>query len=338
MLPSSYSMWVLGSTSCIILLFLVDIHTGKLGIGYRDILEVLFSYKENDPLVSTIVVDIRLPTALLAIISGGALSIAGCQLQTVFNNNLASPYTLGLSSAAALGASIIILDLLPSFSMLGDAYMVSIASFLCCMLTAGLVSYMAKVLFSQPHSIILIGVAAKIFLDGLVQLCMFIGTDTQVSSMVFLSMGALSRATVAKAMTICLLTVLPVLFLFRYALYADVIKIGDVYAKSLGVCPKTYKERSIFCVCVLTASVVSVTGPIPFVGMMAPNIARLFSGFSHRRLLLSSMLIGILITQVTSILSQRISPGIHMPISLVLAVFGAPFFCFVTVRKKKRLC
>ncbi len=331
------NLYIFISFVVIFILFLCDISCGACDVSLLDFITTFCGHNAQGEMVEMIW-GLRYPAALMAIISGALLSVTGCQLQNILNNRLADSYTLGLSSAATLGCSFVVLGFLNT-SGTNDIYIINIASFAVSLLCGLFIIYMSHSFTLHSHAIILIGVAVKIFLDGLVHVGFILGSDQDVASIIFLSMGSLQRATPGKIIMVLILAIFPLLWFFKFSLNTEMLQIGKDHSRAMGVCPKKHVIYSIICVCILVASVISVVGPIPFVGLIAPNLARTLPWWSsHRGQLLSSMIWGVILIQLASLSARLILSYSHIPIYITMSVIGGPCLIFFILKGRGLLC
>ncbi|RKZ24251.1 iron ABC transporter permease [bacterium] len=270
----------------------------------------------------TILLDIRLPRMLMVVLAGFSLSLSGATLQGMFRNPLVSPYLLGVASGAAFGAS---LGFLFSFPY----PLIALLSF-----TFSLLAVFAALSISRsPLTLLLAGIAVSSFFSSLTSILQFLMTKEKLSGVVFWIMGGFSRVSM-KAVWLTLPAVfLSSLFILLSSWRVDILSLPEDETLSLGVDP--VKIRAVFVIlCSLcVSSAVCFTGPIGWIGLIAPHIARILSGPSHRRLIPASMLLGGSLLLLADIVS-RLPSGVEVPTGVVTALAGAPFLIFLLRRKR----
>lgn len=314
--------------------FLADVASGPSSLGIGDLLTSLWAPEQLTAGERVILWDMRLPFAVMAVLVGAALGWAGAEIQTALNNPLASPFTLGISGAATLGAaSAIVLDL--SFIGLPQSTLIPVLAFVfalgCCLVIQAVASrYNASI-----EMIVLFGIAVFFTMNALVALLQFYADADTVQQIVFWTLGSVTRADwqkitlVAGAMVICL----P--FALRQVWALTALRAGEMQARSLGFDIKRLRMAVLLRVSLLTGVAVAFVGEIGFVGLVGPHIARLLVGEDHRFYLPGSALAGALILSLASILSKSLLPGVILPIGIVTALVGVPLFMALILRRHR---
>ncbi len=278
-----------------------------------------------------IIFKIRLPRVLLAIFAGGVLSFVGATLQGLLENPLCDPYILGIASGATFGISLSFL--FGSFSY----FFIPIFAFAFSLISLFFVYILATISGRiQKLSLILSGVLVSFLFSSLSILVMVL-SKKQLSQIIYLIMGNLSLLFTPLTLWIFLLTVVISIFLlfllFSYAKELNILATGEEQAVSLGV-DITNLTKVVFIISsLLVGFVVSFVGSISFVGLVVPHLARLFFGFDHRKLLPASFLFGASLLLVSDIFARTIAP-VELPLSVITAIFGVPFFLYL-LRKLK---
>jgi iron complex transport system permease protein len=279
----------------------------------------------SDPTYRVIVWQIRLPQALMAILVGAALGLAGAEMQTCLNNPLASPFTLGVSSAAALGAALtLIFDW--RLPWIPAQYTLVASAFLCAVLCAFLLDQVARKASIGSTGIVLFGIALVFTFNALLSLAQLVANAAALQDLIFWMMGSLARTDWAKLslMAIALLVVLP--FSMRAAWQLTALRFGDHRATSFGVDTARVRRYALLRVSVLAALAVALVGVIGFIGLVAPHIARKLWGEDHRWYLPASACIGSVILIGASIAAKLISAETVIPVGIVTTLVGIPFF------------
>ncbi|MEW6724398.1 MAG: iron ABC transporter permease [Bacillota bacterium] len=306
---------------------------GSVSLSPSQLWSALIRAPQADPITQVILWQLRLPRVLLAMLVGGALSVAGATFQGLFRNPMADPYIIGASSGAALGATLAIalsLDFLifglspiPVMAFLGSLLAVSIAYYLA--KTGGRVSML---------SMLLAGVAISSLFSALVSLCIFL-SGGQLSHVLFWMMGGLSRASwryIAISIPYLALGLGVVLY---YARQLDAMLLGDETAVHLGINIDQLRRQLVMAATLLTAAAVAVSGTIGFVGLIVPHLVRLLLGPRHVRVLPVSALAGALILLLADLVARTIISPAELPVGLVTALAGAPFFLYI-LRSRQR--
>lgn len=312
--------------------FLLDLVTGPSALTPMQVLGGLVSPDSLSPPQLAIVWQVRLPYALMAVLVGAALSLAGAEMQTILNNPLASPFTLGVSSAASFGAALAIVMGL-SLPFVPQEWMVPINAFLFAFGSVLLLQMMARLRSSGVETVVLLGIALVFAFNALVALVQFISSQEALQQLVFWSMGSLSRATWnhVGVLAVVLAGVTPFSLLAAGRLTS--LRLGEDRARSFGVDVGRLRFLSLLRVSLLAATSVAFAGTIGFIGLVGPHMARLLLGEDHRFLLPASLCCGALVMSLASVASKTLVPGALMPVGIVTAIVGVPVFLFLIFRK-----
>lgn len=318
----------------IIVFFLLDLMTGPSWLTVNEVIVALFFPETVSPANEVIVWEVRLPVALMALIVGASLGIAGAEMQAILDNPLADPYTLGISSAAGLGAS---LAIVLGVGVKGTGvFLVPLNAFVFSFLSCLLIYYVAKTRSSDKGTIVLTGIALLFLFQSSIALLQYMASNQQMAAILFWMFGSLSRATLANA-GICAAILIVIFAVFASdAWKLTALKLGDNKAKSLGVDVEKLRRKSLFCVSLITATAVSFVGTIGFIGLVGPHMARILVGDDQRFFLPLSALMGAMILSIASTLSKVIIPGSLFPIGIVTSFIGVPFFLSLILKNKNR--
>ena len=336
--------WIMGALSlATILLGLVCLHFGAQPIGLGEIAQILLraiggeeSDREAIGATGTILMQVRLPRVLLGFLVGCCLASVGVALQALLRNPLADPYVLGVSSGAALGASLAVL-----FGI-GTTFLAASALPACGFaggLVALLVVYrMAATYERLPiHSLLLAGVILNAIFSALMMFITSIMDPNRSFGMMAWLMGTLTAPAYPILMMLSLYLLAGLFLLFRQARVLNILALGEESARSLGVDTERAK-RSLFVVsALLTGAVVSVSGMIGFVGMVIPHAVRLAIGADHRLLLPASALVGGMFLMGADTLARTLLSPAEIPVGIITALAGGPFFVYLLVWRKDRL-
>ncbi|MCK0744584.1 FecCD family ABC transporter permease [Chromohalobacter nigrandesensis] len=321
-------------TMALCLSLCVDLALGPARYGLGEVVTALFMPDNVSQSVRVVLWEIRMPVALMALVVGASLSIAGAQMQTILSNPLASPFTLGISAGASFGAALALafgVSLVPA----AVDYIIPINAFVMAMLTAGAIHLLSMRRGVTIETIVLLGIAMVFIFNSLMALIQFFASQQAVSAVVFWTMGSLTKATWPKLWIAVgvLAVILPLLARRGWALTA--MRLGDAKAESLGVNPRALRLEVLVLVSLLAAISVAFVGTIGFIGLVGPHIARLLLGEDQRFFLPGSALCGALILSVGSVLSKIILPGTIIPIGIITSLVGIPFFLFLVLNHKK---
>lgn len=277
---------------------LLDFMLGPSGLPLQSLWQTLTDPASADPGTRAIVWDIRLPYAVMAIIVGLALGLAGAEMQTILNNPLVSPFTLGVSSAAAFGAALaIVLGIgLPGIP---GQWFISANAFIFALLAALLLDGITR--WTRCASgVILFGIALVFTFNALVSMLQFIANEDTLQGLVFWTMGSIDRASRSKVAILLVATALVMPLSLRSAWKLTALRLGEDRAISFGINVRRLRLTTLLRISILSALSVAFVGPIGFIGLVAPHIARMLFGEDHRFYLPASALIG-----------AWCSPGLH---------------------------
>jgi len=316
--------------------FLLDLVTGPSSLTAGQVLQELWQRGTLSVPQSTIVWELRLPQAAMAFLVGAALSLSGAEMQTMLNNLLASPFTLGVSSAASFGAALAII-MGVSLPFISGDWMVPLNAFLCAFGSILLLEAISRRRAAGTNTVVLFGIALVFTFNALVAFIQFVSSQEALQQLIFWSMGSLSRANWVSvyAMLAVLLLMFP--FSMHAAHSMTVLRLGEDRARSFGVNVARLRFMSLLRISLLSGTAVAFVGTIGFIGLVGPHIARLMLGEDHRFLLPASLLTGGLIMSLASALSKILVPGVLLPVGIVTSIIGVPIFVILIFRKPGRL-
>ena len=282
-----------------------------------------------------IILDINAPRVGIGIFVGMGLAVAGCAMQAVCRNPLASPYILGLSSGASVGAAVSMLFAIPLIPL---AIVTPVLAFVTCFATMILVYSMSRVGgHVRTESLILSGVAVSSLLSAIVSFLTFIAGD-KLEGIVFWSMGSLSNAEWSEILFVAPIIVMCGLLLITQAKGLNAMMLGDLHAMDLGIDVKRTRLLVLILSTAIVASAVSFTGVIGFIGLVIPHVLRILLGPDNRVIMPLSMFAGASFILICDFLSHVIAPYYGtLPIGVVTALIGAPLFIYLLLRRKKEV-
>ena len=324
-----------GLTLAALVALLVDIASGPSMLGLLDVFRGLLNPEGIDAGTRVIIEDIRLPYALMAVVVGACLGLAGAEMQTVLNNPLASPFTLGVGAAATLGASLVIAF---NISVLGLAahVLLPLSAFVFAAAASLLILVLSRTLGASVHAVVLFGIALLFGINAVVGLIQFMADAESVQQIVFWTMGSLARASLDKVAIVALVLALCLPFSLRNAWAMTLLRSGEEQARSLGIRVERMRLVVLMRVSLLTAAAMCFVGEIGFIGLVAPHIARLMLGEDHRFLLPGSALAGAVLLSLSSIASKLLVPGVVLPVGIVTALVGIPLFITLIIGRSRR--
>jgi len=279
-----------------------------------------------------IIWNIRLPRIFASLLIGGMLSIAGVTYQGILKNPMADPFILGISSGAALGATIGIVSKI-SFSILGLDF-ISIAAFIGAVSVIFIVYNIAKINNDVPVTTLLLsGVAMSQFLTAILSILMLL-FDRDLNKIILWTMGSLSGQGWDSILNILPYGIIGIVVLVYFSSDMDILLLGDESAKNLGVETDKVKKIVLITASIVTAAAVSVSGIIGFVGLIVPHIVRIFVGPKHIKLVPISFITGGVLMVICDTIARSIIPQ-EIPVGIITAIFGGPFFIYLLKKRKE---
>ncbi len=315
--------------ACVILAVVVLLFGGE-SLSFEEWKEVCLNVKNhflhNEELssLSIIILEIRLPRVILALLVGASLSGSGVVMQTIFRNPLVDPFLLGISSGAMLGVAMAIAVVESNIAIL---------AFLGAILASLAVLAMNRVLGNSVLSLVLSGVVLSAFLSALAGAIKFFVIPQKAQAIVVWLLGSLSLSSYKDCLIAFIglsLGFIP-LFLLRWRI--NLLSLSDAQSLSLGINPVLLRSLCLVCVSVASALAVSVSGTIGWIGLVIPHVARLFFGANLQKLLLSSLLMGAFFLLLADVVAKTITPY-DLPVGIATSVLGAPFFLWLLFRTR----
>jgi iron complex transport system permease protein len=286
-----------------------------------------------DPREISIVWLLRLPRVLLAFLVGGSLAMSGAVVQSILKNQLASPFILGVSSGASLGASLVMLTGF-AIPLVGGLTLPTIG------FLSGLFTVYIVILFSSKldktmsnNTIILFGMVFSLFVNALLTTLMALFRE-ELKNLITWQMGSFALKGWSYVRAMLPFFIIGTLGIIRYTKEMDILTFGDDQAKSVGVETEKVRKWLFVFSTVLTGAAVSLSGTIGFVDLIAPHVARRFVGSNHRYVIPMSFVLGGSLTVVTDLIARTIVSPSELPVGAITALIGAPFFAWVYFRKK----
>ena len=308
----------LASWSLVAPLFLLDVMVGPSSLGLP-----------SGELGRVVLWSIRLPVALAALLGGASLALAGSLIQTILDNPLASPYTLGISAGAAFGAALAYVfgvSLLGSYSVVTNAFAFAI-------LTSVIVFALSKAKGMSAESLVLAGIAINYLFHSLLAFSEFVASEEALQAVVFWTFGSLYKATWGK-LTVLASALVPSFFVaLALSWRLSALKAGEEVARGAGVDVGKLRALSFVLASLLTATVVCYFGIIAFVGLVAPHLARMIVGEDQRFSLVASAAAGSALLLAADVASKTVVWGAIVPIGIVTSFVGVPFFLFLMLRR-----
>lgn len=312
----------------------VDVALGPSTFALADVLRGLWAPQSLPAAQQVILWEVRLPYAVMAVLVGASLGLAGGEMQTALNNPLASPFTLGVSAAAAVGASGAVVGGL-SLIAWGENMAVPLCAFAGAACATGLIQWLAWRQGASVETVVLFGIALLFSFEALLWLLQYLADSNALQQIVFWSMGSLGRATWVKIAIVGSVLALCLLWSARQAWALTALRAGEDQARSFGVPVERLRMLTLLRVSLLAATALSFVGTIGFVGLVGPHMARMLLGEDHRYYLPGSALAGALMLSLASILSKALIPGVVLPIGIITALVGVPLFMALVLRGRR---
>ncbi len=306
----------------VIALMFAGLCVGSVRIELAEIISALFG-RDVPQQIAVIVIDIRLLKAITALLAGVALSISGLQMQTLFRNPLAGPYVLGLSSGASLGVALLLLAGAGSALGIAGAAMAGAAAVMGVLL-------LVNERVSNVMTLLILGILFSSAIGSVVQILQFVSDEQALKSYVVWTMGSLSEVTSQQLVILAICVIIGLLLSVFTLKQLNLIELGDSFASSLGVNLRLSRFLLLASTTLLAGSVTAFCGPIGFIGMAVPHIARgIFRTADHRVLVPASALCGAAILIACDLLSRLFL----VPVNAVTSLAGIPVIIYVVMRK-----
>jgi iron complex transport system permease protein len=328
-------------TLSLLLVLVLNISLGSVSIPIKDVFNSLIGGHSSKETWDYIIVNYRLPKAITAILVGMALAISGLLMQTLFRNPLAGPDVLGLSSGASLGVATVILGagFLPPFlaSFLLSSYGIILASSLGSFLVLLAVLSVSQSL-KNTMAILIVGLMFGSLTSAIVGTLTYFSSAEQLQKFAFWSLGNLGNLTWSSIVILSICVVIGLFLSLLNIKSLNALLLGENYARSMGMNYKKTLLIIIFATSLLTGSITAFAGPIAFIGLAVPHIAKLvFQTSNHTILFWSTLLLSSIIMLICDSFSQLPGSDVTLPINAVTSMFGAPIVIWLLIRKRKMM-
>jgi iron complex transport system permease protein len=314
-----------------------DLVVGAGTLTLPQVLAGLISPSTVDPTTRVVLWDIRAPVTFVAALTGISLALSGSLMQTVLNNQLAEPFTLGISSAAGFGAALAIVfqaSIAGAASWLPPDLFVAANAFVFSLLTVIIIGVLARRSGMGIETVTLLGIAVHFIFSALLAFVQYVADPDQLQTLVFWMLGSLLRATWTKVAINAgiLVLVLPILLSQAWSLTA--LRGFSGQAVVLGIRVERLRFAMLLAAALLAGSATATIGIVGFVGLVAPHMARMLVGEDQRLSLPVTAACGMLVLTLSSLVSKLILPGVVLPIGMVTALLGIPFFLAQILRNR----
>lgn len=317
---------------------IVAVNVGSVSLEIKDILssicgKIFFTDSISEEFTSIIIWELRLPRIFMAIVIGMGLAIAGTVLQGILKNPLASPYTLGIASAAGFGASLAIIT---GVGLLGVQNLgIIVNAFIFALLSSLVVLGLAKIKRATPESLVLAGVAMMFLFSAMTSLLQYMGTEEEVTAVVFWLLGSLSKVTWFNVGIISIVVFATFPLFMKYAWDFNALTAGDETAESLGINTAKVRVLGLALASLVTASAICFVGTIGFIGLVSPHISRMIVGGDHRFLFPTSCLIGAILLLAADTAARTILSPLILPVGILTSFLGVPLFVYLIIKSRK---
>lgn len=320
-----------------VLMCFVCIFTGSASMSLKEGVAALFG--RGDSADVRIIRGIRIPRVLAAVIAGAGLSVSGLIMQTVLNNSMASPSTLGVSNAAVFGANLSIIvfaggylstgNNLSGYTAGANPYATGLMAFLFAVASVLLILGLCRLRAFSPNAVVLSGIAIGSVWTAATSVLQFYATDVGLSAAVIWNFGDLGRATYETNLIMLAAVLAGSIFFLLMSWRYNAMLSGEAAAKTMGIRVELLRFGSLLASSVITAVCVSFLGIIGFVGIICPHIVKKLLGQDHRLAIPASLLTGSLLLLIADAVSRNLGRGSALPVGAVTSLLGAPFFIFI---------
>jgi iron complex transport system permease protein len=320
-----------------VILFVLDIFLGSIQISPENVLHALFS--DADKGLELIIFKFRIPKAITALVVGIALSVSGLQMQTVFRNPMAGPYVLGISSGASLGVAFVILGFSSHLSLSAIQGFGNWAIVAASWIGAGLVMIiimMISMRVSDIMTVLILGIMLSSGISAIVSIMQYFSNETMLKAYVIWTMGSLGNLTSQQLGVLLISTAAGVLMTFFSVKMLNALLLGDSYATSIGLNVRFARFVIFSGTSILAGSVTAFCGPIGFIGIAVPHLARIyFRSSDHKILVPATILIGGAIMLISDIISQLPGSDTVLPVNSVTSLVGIPVVIWIIFRNRR---
>jgi iron complex transport system permease protein len=325
----------------VLLLFMIilDLMTGAVKIPAHKLIGILFGTADESPVWETILFDFRIPKALTAILAGSALSVSGLQMQTVFRNPLAGPDVLGVTAGASLGVAMVVMGFGDFFLLHNLSYLGNWTQIIAAWAGAGMVLLLIMFVSLRVRDIMTILILGILFggaASAVVNILQYFSQQSVLKAFVIWSMGSLGSLTGIQLRVLAISVSTGFLLTLLTLKVLNALLLGETYARSLGVNIKQARFLVFLSTSILSGSIAAFCGPIAFVGIAVPHVARLiFNTSNHNVLIPASLMLGSILMLLADIITQMPGSGVLLPINSVTALLGIPVVIWVIVYNRR---
>ncbi len=334
---SKYLIIYLSLTFLLTVLFILDISLGSIGVKFKDVINILLGNEAENVLAASVIKDIRLPRAIGAMLSGAALSLAGLLMQIFFQNPIVDPFVLGVSSGATMVVGIVTLTGITLGLSAQSPYILVIAA----LIGSSLVMFLITGIASRVKNIItllVIGLMVGYLCSAIINILVAFAEKESIRNFVVWTMGSFSGFTWDRVLILSIISI-PMMFASLFiSKPLNALLLGERYAKTMGVKIKPFRLTLISLSSLLTGIVTAFAGPVAFIGLAVPHLARLsFSTDDNRILIPGAIILGATLTTFCDLLARLLLSPIELPISAVTSFVGAPIVIYLLMKRRENL-
>jgi len=335
----TYSKQFILLSFLLVVFFFINISLGSVSIPFKEIVKTLTGGISTNESWETIILNFRLPKAISAILVGSGLSICGLLMQTLFRNPLAGPFVLGISSGASLGVALLILgsSIFGGFLLNASVsnWSLPIAASLGAFLVLSAVIIAANKV-RNTMSILIIGLMFGSLTSAIISVLAYFSEAAQIQQYLFWSFGSLGNLSWNEISVFAVIYIIGIVGTIFVIKPLNSFLLGENYAKSLGINIKKSRNIILLVTSLLTGVITAFSGPIAFIGLAVPHIARmLFTTSNHKILIPSTAIIGAIVLLICDAIAQLPTSEFTLPINAITSLFGAPVVIWLLIRKKK---
>lgn len=326
---------------CVLLAFAalgISLSFGKYDIGFFEsygiVIDHIMGREPADSMKDMIVWNLRLPRAVMALATGAGLAVGGAAMQSMMRNPLADPYTIGVSSGASLGATLFIVLGISLLPFLDQQASTVVNAFVFSLIPVAVILFVTRFRKTTPTMMILSGIAVMYIFSATTQLIMLTADPDSLAAAYEWNVGTLGKAKWTNIWFVIAASAVGIVFLSFMSKDLNVMSAGDRCAKSLGVDSNRVRLVCMFVIAVVTATIVSFTGTIGFVGLISPHVVRIFLGSDNRFLIPASAAFGGLLLILADCAAKVAGPT-GLPVGVITALIGGPLFLALLIRMRK---
>lgn len=334
---SRFQIWI--SALCVLLIgsFLLNLMLGSVAIPIDEIISIIFGNESSKQTWNFIIKEFRLPKAYTAILAGMGLSLSGLLMQTLFRNPLAGPFVLGISNGASLGVALLVMSgsiLFTGMLELGNWGLITAAILGSSAILAMVLAVSVKV--KDSVSLLIIGLMVGSATGAIVSVLQYFSEAEVIQAYIIWTFGSLAGTSWEQLSILAPIVLFGIILAFTVQKQLNTFLLGEDYAKGLGISVQKYRTIIIIATCLLAGSITAFCGPIAFIGLAVPHIARaVLNSADHRRLIPSVLLIGAIIMLFCDMISQVPGKDTTLPINATTSLIGAPVVIWVVIRAKR---